>query len=189
MAYSVLNQLDQPSRPAAEATTLPSDGRLADPGSRHWQHRPEAVQRGDLEEGGGSIGSQSTHATRGRPHGRCLASRPCGLRQAQRRQRPLLEQHLEASEIASQFGDPEMTGLEPLDVVVPLVELADGARPSSPGWKASPWSRPGIDGSRSRRQHFGSLLHAAGDVEGATETWAAANALASEHTQAASSRR
>ena len=73
-------------------------------------------------------------------------------------------------EIARQLGDPEMTGLELLNVVIPLVKLGR--------WREAiePWMEgltlvqdAGIEWEQIAALSISvSLLHAASDVEGAT---------------------
>ena len=84
--------------------------------------------------------------------------------------------------MARQLGDPEMTGLELLNVVIPLVKLGR--------WREAvePWMEgltlvqdAGIEWEQIAALSIAvSLLHAAGDAQGAAQIWAAVNALAAE---------
>ena len=93
-----------------------------------------------------------------------------------------LEQHLEALEMARQLGDPEMTGLELLNVVIPLVKLGRWREAIDPWIEGLTLVRDaGIEWEQVAALTIAiSPLFAAGDVEGAAETWAAATALATE---------
>jgi hypothetical protein len=93
-----------------------------------------------------------------------------------------LAQHLEGLEMARQLGDPELIGLELLNTVIPLVKLGR--------WRAAvePWlegvalvQEAGIDWEQIAAMSIAaSPLVAAGDLEGAAQAWAMANALAGE---------
>ena len=185
MAYSVLNQLDESIQAAAEARDIAHEtGDLRTEGAAIGNIGWEAIQRGDLEEGA-RLNRIAIDIMRraGDLHGAVLGISALAVYARLGGDNALsLEQHLQALEIARQLGDPEMTGLELLNVVIPLVKLGR--------WREAiePWMEgltlvqdAGIEWEQIAALSISvSLLHAASDVEGATQTWAAANALASE---------
>ena len=84
-----------------------------------------AIQRGDMEEGA-RLNRISIDLSRraGDLHGAVIGLSALGIyTRLSGDHSGALEQHLEALEMARQLGDPELIGLELLNVVIPLVKL------------------------------------------------------------------
>ena len=91
-----------------------------------------------------------------------------------------MAQHSEAVEVARQIGDPELIGLELLNLVLPNTQSGHWQKAIAPWLEGiGLLQKTGVVWSQVASLSIAmSILHAGGDTYGAGRSWAMANALA-----------
>ena len=185
LACNVLDRFEEAVRAAEEARDIALEvGDLRTEGAAIGNLGWAAIQHGDAEEGA-KLNLIAIDLVRqaGDLHGAVVGlAANAAYTMVKGDIASALDQHLAALEMARQLGDPEMVGLELINLVIPYVKLGR--------WREAiePWIEgvtllqgAGIEWIQVASLSIAvSLLHAAGDAQGAAQTWAAANALAAE---------
>ena len=126
MAYNGLEGFDESVRAADEARDIAHElGDLRTEAAAIGNHAWAAIQFGDAEEGAGLLMTANELMRQtGDLHGAVTGLSAVGAYWSLRGDHAgALDQHLQAMDIARQFGDPELIGLELLNAVIPYVKV------------------------------------------------------------------
>jgi tetratricopeptide (TPR) repeat protein len=187
MAYNGngLDGFEESVRAADEARDIAHElGDLRTEAAAIGNHAWAAIQFGDAGEGARLLmTSNELMRQTGDLHGAVIGLSAFGIYSRLRGdQAAALDQHLEALQMARQLGDPELIGLELLNMVIPHVDMGRWREAVEPWIEGATLVQvAGIEWAQIAALSIAvSLLHAAGDAEGAAHAWAFANDMAAE---------